>query len=58
MPNEPDYKTAYETLMKAVDDGLRMIERAQIMTTYQLRQQAGDLTEEDLESVKETDDWT
>ena len=42
MAHEPDYKTAYETLMRAVDEADRIIARAQIMTAVGLSVQRGE----------------
>lgn len=48
MPSEPDYKTAYETLMNAIDQCDRIIYRAQIMTSAELAQQRGEQLEDEV----------
>lgn len=54
MPYKPDYKAAYETLMCAVDEAARIVERAQIMTSTKISMQKGkDLDPKILEFVKE-----
>lgn len=41
MQKEPDYKTAYEALMRAIDQCDRILYRAQIMTSVELALQSG-----------------
>lgn len=54
MTHEPDYKTAYETLMRAVNEADRIIARAQIMTSVGLSLQRGeDPDPEVLKIIKE-----
>lgn len=48
MPTEPDYKSAYETLMRAIDQCDRILYRAQIMTSVELALQSGRELEPDV----------
>lgn len=48
MPNKPDYKTAYETLMKTIGQCDRMIYRAQIITSVELALQRGEKLEDEV----------
>ena len=60
MSKEPDYKTAYETLSRAVDDAFRVIMRAQLLTEYMLQDTEKEpYTEEDLQTIEllKSEDW-
>nr|WP_326184128.1 hypothetical protein [uncultured Oscillibacter sp.] len=48
MPNEPDYKSAYETMMEATARCERIIYRAQIITSVELALQRGEKLDEEI----------
>lgn len=48
MPNEPDYKTAYETLARAIEEAERILYKADLMTSAGLSMQKGKELEEDV----------
>lgn len=53
MPDEPDYKTAYETLMRAIEEANRILYRVQFMTSVGLSLQRGEeVGNEVLEELK------
>ena len=48
MPTEPDYKSAYEALMRAVDEANHILYITQIITSVELALQRGQALEPDL----------
>ena len=48
MPNEPDYKTAYETLARAIEEADRILCRADFLVTAELSQQMGEEIEKEV----------
>lgn len=48
MPTEPDYKAAYEALMKAIDQCDRILYRAQMITSVELSMQRGETIDDEL----------
>lgn len=48
MPNDPDYKTAYETLARAIEEAERILYKADLMTSVGLSMQKGKELEEDV----------
>ena len=53
MPNEPDYKAAYEILLSAVEDAARALQKAHLRTTLKLQAESGALTAEDEADLEE-----
>ena len=53
MPNEPDYKAAYEILLSAVENATRVLQKAHLRTTLKLRVESGELTAEDETGLEE-----
>lgn len=53
MPNEPDYKTAYETLARAIEDAERILYKADLIASAGLSMQKGsELEEEVMEEIR------
>lgn len=48
MPDCSDYKTAYETLSRAIDEAISTLSRARLMTSAGLRMQNGETLDTDL----------
>ena len=53
MPNEPDYKAAYEILKRAVLDADRILRQANLHATLKLRVESGELSAADEEDLDE-----
>ena len=49
MPQEPDYRAAYEILRQAVEEADRVLRRAHLRTALQMELSARDWTPEDPE---------
>jgi len=44
MPNNPDYKAAYEILEQALHDAVHILRQAQVHTSLKMRIESGDLS--------------
>ena len=47
MIREPDYKKAYEILDRALQEAVRVLQKAHVRTTLNIRLDTGELTAED-----------
>ena len=47
MTREPDYKKAYEILDRALREAVRVLQKAHVRTTLDIRLDTGELTAED-----------
>ena len=47
MTNEPDYKKAYEILNQALEEAVRVLQKAHLRTTLTIQRETGELTAED-----------
>ena len=47
MVREPDYKKAYEILNQALEEAVRVLQKAHLRTTLNIRLDSGELTADD-----------
>ena len=47
MVREPDYKKAYEILNQALEEAVRVLQKAHLRTAFNIKLDAGELTSDD-----------